>query len=523
MKRFKKLMSALLCATMLLSMAACGGSNTGDDKNPAGNDKTPVSDSQSSDTGTAVRETLSIALSDTPTSLDPQVGDLITNKMIWNCTHESLLGIDPATNAVIPELAKSFEISEDGLTYTFVLNEGVTFHNGETLKASDVVFTFNRATEMPDVSGRLGNLESVTAVNDTTVEMKLKNVNQDWSVICSDQLFSILSEKACTEDASDGAAIGTGPFYSTYFVENEKVSLERYDGYWGDKVSTKAIDFRIITEASARSVALQNDEVQAIVSPDPIELSYLQEDPNLSVLEVDGAALKYLAFNSYDELTANQQVRQAIACALNRDDVIMTAVNGCASPAYTMWGPNVYGYDSSVKTFDRDVEKAKSLLTEAGYPDGISIELVVAESYSIQAQMIQASLKEAGIDVKIATMDNAGIKEYRLAHKDQMCFQQVAYANNADDMRWSYGAEGSGNYGGFVVDEFDQLLDLCMSSSDESERLSACTQVQELNADLCWYIPIYTDTVYLCTNKNVTGVEVSNIGIHDFSRIACAE
>ena len=525
--KLRRLLALVLSLVMVASViSACGNGTNSQTNNQTGNDAPPANTGSMNDEqpeGTVIREKVVVALDSTPTSLDPQTGDTVANKIIWNCTHESLLGIDPEKNVVVPELAKDYEISEDGLTYTFHLNEGIKFHNGETLTANDVVYTYTRAFDMPDVAARLGNLESITAVDETTVEMKLKAVNQDWAFICADQLFSILSEKACTEDEANGAAIGTGPFFSTLYSQNEKVSLERFEDYWGEVAPTKYIDFRVITEASSRSVALQNDEVQAITSPDPIELPVLQGDENLNVIQATGANVKYLAFNSFDDVTNNQLIRQAIACALNRDEVILSAVNGMATPAYTMWGPNVYGYNPDVKTFDYDVEQAKQLLAETGYPDGISIELVTTDSMSIQAQMIQSSLKEAGIEVTINTMDSAGMKNYRLAHEDQMSLQSVSYASNADDMRWSFGAEGSGNRGGFVVPEFDELLDVCMSSSDEAVRQDACTQIQELNAELCWYIPVYADLISVAANADVAGVVVNNVGIHDFSRITCAE
>ncbi|MBQ8852656.1 MAG: hypothetical protein IJZ66_09535, partial [Oscillibacter sp.] len=163
MKRFKKIMSTLLCAAMVLSLAACGAKEEPAASAPAASGAASAVASTPADA--ALREEVAIALNSTPTSLDPQVGDTVPNKVIWNCTHESLLGIDPETNTIIPELAKSYEISEDGLTYTFHLNEGITFHNGEPLKASNVAFTYNRAFNEPEVSGRVGNLESVTAVD----------------------------------------------------------------------------------------------------------------------------------------------------------------------------------------------------------------------------------------------------------------------------------------------------------------------------------------------------------------------
>ena len=511
----KKFLALILSIAMVLSLAACG-----ETKEPASTDNTTPDTTEAE---TKVMEKIAIAIQETPTSLDPQVGDLVANKLIWNCTHESLLGIDLTNNTIIPELAYQYDISEDGLTYTFYLNKGVKFHNGEELKAADVVYTFTRANDMPDVSGRIGALESVTALDEYTVEMKLNAVNQDWTFVCADQLFSILNEKACTEDTANGAAIGTGPFYSTLYAQNEKVVVERFDDYWGDAVPTEEITFRVITEASARSVALQNGEVQAITKPDTIELDYLNEDPTVDLIQIPGASLKYLAFNSFDEVTGNQLVRQAIACALDRDAIIAAAVNGLGEPAYTMWGTNVYGYDPSVKTFDYDVEKAKQLLAEAGYPDGVDIEVVCTDAYSVQCQMLQDALKKANINVTINTMDAPGMKTYMLSHENQMSWNSVSYAANADDMRWSYGVAGSGNRGGFVVEKFDELLDVCMSSSDETARKQACTDVQTLNADICWYIPVYDDLVNLAMKVGTTGVIVSNVEIHDFSRICVAE
>ena len=134
--KMKKLFALVTACALSLSLVACGGGEKPAASAPAASTPAASVPAASTPAGTAVREKVSVALSATPTSLDPQVGDLNANKMIWNCTHESLLGIDYQTNTIIPELAKSYEISEDGLTYTFKLNEGVKFHNGEALTAA---------------------------------------------------------------------------------------------------------------------------------------------------------------------------------------------------------------------------------------------------------------------------------------------------------------------------------------------------------------------------------------------------
>ena len=182
--KLRRLLALVLSLVMVASViSACGNGTNSQTNNQTGNDAPPPANTGSMNDeqpeGTVIREKVVVALDSTPTSLDPQTGDTVANKIIWNCTHESLLGIDPEKNVVVPELAKDYEISEDGLTYTFHLNEGIKFHNGETLTANDVVYTYTQAFDMPDVAARLGNLESITAVDETTVEMKLKAVNQD--------------------------------------------------------------------------------------------------------------------------------------------------------------------------------------------------------------------------------------------------------------------------------------------------------------------------------------------------------
>lgn len=492
----KKLLALVLCIALVMSLAVVASAEE-------------------------VREKVVIALSSTPTSFDPEVGDLVANKMVNECTHESLLGIDPATNAIIPELAAKYTISEDALTYTFVLNQGIKFHNGEELKASDVKFTFERALTMPDVSARLGNLEAVNVIDDYTVETVLKTVNQDWTVICADQLFSILSEKACTEDPEYGAKVGTGPFVATELTQNEKVVVDRFADYWGEAVPTQTIEFRVLTEASARTVALENDEVQIVFAPDTIDLEFIEANPDCQLLSVTGAAVKYLHFNASNEASSNEKVRQAIACALDRDEVILAAVNGYADPAYTMWGPNVYGYNAEVKTFDKDLDKAKALLAEAGYPNGVTMHICIQDQWTIQAQMIQDQLKQIGVELIIDTFDSAGYKDARKT--SDIVFASVSYANNADDMRWSFGTGSSGNFGGWAISEYDALFDECMSASDEQVRLDACTKIQEMNAEHCGWIPVYVDTVYVGANAGITGAVISNVSIHNFSRIACAK
>lgn len=516
----KRILALLFSLILMLSFVACtsnGQKETDEPSDLTGIDS--LNGETESELSDGFKETVAIAMYETPTSLDPQVGDLISNKMIWNCTHNSLLGIDKSNNTIIPELAKKYEISEDLLTYTFYLNEGVIFHNGEEMKSSDVVFTFERASTMPDVSPRIGMLDTVTAIDEYTVEMKLNAVNLDWDFVCADQLFSILSEKACTDD-NNGAAIGTGRFRSTHFAQNERVSLERFDECWLGAAPTKYIDFRVLPDSSTRLVALQNGEVDVCLKPSNNELDIIANDKNLELVQFNGAVVSYIAFNSADEISGNELIRQAIASAIDREVIISAALDGNGATAQTMWGPNVYGYDASVTTFESNIESASSLLAKAGYPDGVELEVVCEDEDNVLAQMVQDQVKAAGIKIKIKTMDMAGFYTYREHQEDQMSLNKVAYAPNADDMRWSFGSDGAGNFGRFTG-EYDNLLDTVASVPDEVTRLECCTKIQNLNAKECWYIPVYATMVSIGINKNVSGIEYELVEYHDFSEIMC--
>lgn len=530
----KKRISLLLAVTMLMaSVAGCGGSS-GDSKAAettaaaAAAETTAAAESAASEsTEVTYKESVTIGTSAQISVIDPQGQSNLQHDQLFKMSHDRLVAYNHETGEIEPELAESWEISDDGLVYTFKLVEGAAFHDGSAFTANDVVYTINRGYDSAVVVAKLKSLDTVEAVDDYTVKMTLKAPNVDWLMNLSNCVFSMLSENACTADAANGASIGTGAWIIKDFSASNYVTVVRNDNYWSELPVTKEVTLRYIAENATRLISLQNGEIDMCIDPSTSELSFITEDENLDLVEYQSSTSTFLCFNTSVAPGNNADLRRAIAHAINIEDVIIAATNGYATVAEHFWGPNTYGYDDTIVPYEYNLDLAKEYMAKAGYPDGgVSIKVLVNGSERMTAlQVIQSQLAEIGVEIVIEEVDSAGISAATSfaspTHEAMLYYTSWNY--EGDDCRRMFYTDSNVNKAIYVNQEVIDLVDKAVTLSDDAERKAVYSQIQNIVHEDAPWIPLYFGTKCVAINKNLSGVVYEPNQRHDFTYVKVAE
>ena len=344
-----------------------------------------------------------------PPHLDPTAGAAAAiDEIVYANVFEGLTRIGP-DGSVQPALAASWDVSEDGTVYTFNLQSGVKFHDGTDFEASDVVFSLDRARAEDSVNAQkplFAQIDTVEAVDATTVKVTLKQpqgsflYNMGWG----DAVI------VAPESAEDNKAnpIGTGPFKFESWAKGSSITIVKSDGYWGDDVALEKAEFRIIPDAAAAVPALLSGDVHAFANLQAGDaLLQIQSDPRFTVVIGATEGETILSTNNMKPPFDNLKVRQAIAHALNRDALIIGNGSGYGTPIGSHFSPANEAYVDLVGTYEYDPEKAKALLAEAGYPDGIKATLKLPPpAYAREGgQVVAAQLRDVGIDLEIIPVE----------------------------------------------------------------------------------------------------------------------
>ncbi len=307
---------------------------------------------------------------------------------------------------IIPWLATSYE-NPDELTWRFHLRREVKFHNGNDFKANDVKFSLSRLVEDDAVWNTRSFLDRVEVVDDYTVDIITKEPFAAF--LTRAVLWHMTDEEYFNEVGEDGFGsqpIGTGPFKFVEWVKDEQIVFEANTDYWGGSPKIKTVIFKPIPEAATRVAALESGDVDIItvVSPDYVD----QPGAGVEVVTVSGTRAYYLGMNVNVEPFDNIQVRQAMNYAVDIDSIIENVLNGLARPIDNPLLPEAFGY-TPTPVYSYNLDKAKSLLAEAGYPDGFEMELDTQPPFKEIAEILAGQLGAVGIKVNVNIMEKPAL------------------------------------------------------------------------------------------------------------------
>ena len=385
------LLSAVLCG--------CGGGSA--DKTPEGGQTSGSSEPAAQPAADHPNEiTVGIA-QDLDESLDPHKAVAAGTKEVMFNVFEGLMKPTPEGD-LIPAVAEKYEVSNDQLVYTFTIRDGIKFHNGQPVTAGDVVNSITRCIE-PSEAGvlavePLSAVEKVTGMDERTVQIRLKEPNTEFLA------YLTLAILPAEYDGQDTAPVGTGPFKFVSRAAQDNIVLERFDDYWGEKAYLDKVTYKIIENADSILMSLQSGAVDLFAHLTSTQVAQLGDDFNIEEGTMNLVQAMYL--NHAEKPFDDVRVRQALCCAIDRQQILDLAFDGygslIGSSMYPAFGK--YFDDSLTNYYTHDVEKAKALLADAGYPDGFSMTITVPSNYQPHidtAQVIVEQLKEVGITAEI--------------------------------------------------------------------------------------------------------------------------
>jgi peptide/nickel transport system substrate-binding protein len=365
---------------------------------------------------------ITVAIQLEPPNLDPTGGAAqAIDSVLYSNVFEGLTRF-MADGSVVAGLAKSWDISDDGLTYTFMLNEGVMFHDGTDMKADDVKFSLDRARADDSTNAQKGlfaDIADVTVVDSLTVQVTLAQPNGSFLFNMAWGDAVIVAPESIETIASN--PIGTGAFAFSDWVQGDRLELVRNDAYWGDAPALESATFRFISDPTAAFAAVMAEDVDAFVGfPAPENLPQFEADPRFQVLVGNTEGETILSMNNQMPPFDNVLVRQAVSLAIDRQAIIDGAMFGYGTPIGTHFAPHNPDYVDLIANSAHDPDRARELLAEAGFADGFTTTLKLPPpSYARRGgEIIAAQLREVGITAEITNLEWAQWLEEVFKAKD---------------------------------------------------------------------------------------------------------
>lgn len=433
--------------------------------------------------------TVVYGLSAEPTHLEPCVDNGTAARAVVWTMYEGLFAYDE-NGLVTNLLCDSYTVSEDGTVYTFKLIDA-KFHNGDPVTAEDVKYSFERVKN-PEMGAfeyqNMQVIEEMTVIDDKTLEVKLANPLAPFVNYLANKFMVIVSKDWC--EAHDGDIsmdpMGSGPFRFVEWMAGQEIVVERFEDYHDPKYPmADEIVFKFYPDGQARVNALQTNVVDIIEYVDYSSFETLNADENVICDIVEGPFM-YLCFNMENEVLSNPLVRQAISYGLRREDVRDTAFCGGGTIMFgTPFTAAQLGYSEEYANYyEYSPEKARELLAEAGYPDGVEFKLLTSSTYAFFEQSaiaVQASLKECGINITLEAPDWSTYNA-RLRSGEYDCLIN-GYLANVSDPDWisALYADGANyNTGHFYNERFEELLVAGRIATSDEERQAIYEECQKI-------------------------------------------
>ncbi|MEL4026195.1 ABC transporter substrate-binding protein [Lysinibacillus endophyticus] len=512
----------LLALTAIL--AAC--SNNEETTEPA---KTETSGEAATEetTNESVPQVLVFGRGGDSVSLDPAI---VTDGESFKVTEnifETLLEFGEQDTTIQPSLAKEWEVSDDGLTYTFHLQEGVKFHDGTDFNAEAVVKNIERWKAGTEEQFYYFNsmfkaegediIKTVTAVDENTVVFELSRPQAPFLKNLAMSPFGIASPTAF-ESAGDKFGdnpVGTGPFVFVEWKRNDSITVKKNENYWKEGLpKLDTIIFRAIPDNSARLNALVTGEIDLADGINPSDAASIESNPELKLIERPSMNIGYLGLTNTRKPFDNKLVRQAVNYAIDKQAIVDAFFEGRAEVAVNPMPPSISGYNDEIVGYEYNPEKAKELLAEAGY-DGAEIELwamPVPRPYMPDgqkvAEAIQKNLADVGIPSKIVTFEWATyLDKAKDGEADAFLLGWTGDNGDADNFLYTLlDADniGSNNYAYYSSDAAHKLLIAAQSEVDEEKRIQLYKEAQAIIHEDAPWVPLAHSIPLLAGKKGVT-------------------
>ncbi|MEZ5868363.1 MAG: ABC transporter substrate-binding protein [Defluviimonas denitrificans] len=428
----------------------------------------------------SAQDTITLGMVLEPPNLDPTAGAAAAiDEVVYANIFEGLTRFGP-DGAVLPALAQSWDVSEDGKTYTFHLHTGVTFHDGTTFDAEDVKFSLDRARAEDSANAQkalFAGIDTVEVIDPATVTVTLKDADGSFPFNMAWGDAVIVAPESVADEATH--PVGTGPFKFDEWAQGDHITISRYDGYWGTPAQLSKATFRIISDPTAAFAAMMAGDVDAFPNfPAPETLAQFSTDPRFKVIVGSTEGETILAMNNRQPPLDNVKVREAIAHAINRQEIIDGAMFGYGTPIGTHFAPHNPDYVDLTGLSAYDPEKSKALLAEAGVSD-LTLRLALPPpTYARRGgEIIAAELAAVGIKTEITNVEWAQWLEQVFKGHDF----DLTIVSHTEPMDINIYARPD-YYFGYGKPDFVALMETLTKTTDPAARSDLLKQAQEMIA-----------------------------------------
>ncbi|MCR4673241.1 MAG: ABC transporter substrate-binding protein [Lachnospiraceae bacterium] len=508
-KSVTRIFSAVMVVAMSTALCACTGGSSGNSS----------SGNNSSDTPEFI-----FGMSQTITSVDPHEDtDAATRCVLFN-VFEGLVK-PTAEGVLVPAVASDYVISDDATEYTFTIREGITFHDGNPVTASDVKYSLERSAATASGSSALSSVSDISVPDDSTVVITIDSPNSEFIYNLT---TAILEESNDAEQATN--PIGTGPFMITEFEEGEYLDMAKYDGYWSELDCIDSCRFKFIDSATTAYTELESNAIDCLQYLTYEQAEALGDDYNIittSMMLIHGLFLN----NAAESCPALQdvRVRQALNYAIDRDEINDTLFAGESQLIQTHGYPRVAWYNSdTADTYTYDTVKAKELLKEAGYEDGFTFTIKVPKEYDqhVQtAEIISNQLSKIGVTAKLDKVEwttwVSDVYKGRDYEATVVGFDAASLAPSTWYVRY-YTTSGN-DFTNFSNEEYDKIYDQAVASIDEDEKMELYGQLQQILAEEAASVFIEDPADFVALSADFTGYVSYPLSAIDLTTIKAAK
>ncbi|CCD29562.1 Periplasmic dipeptide transport protein precursor (Dipeptide-binding protein) (DBP) [Candidatus Glomeribacter gigasporarum BEG34] len=512
---------------------------------------------------TVSAQSLTVCTEGSPDGFDVvQYNSLITTNASADLIFNGLVALDESTGAVIPALARRWEVSDDGLSYTFYLRPGVQFQTtpyfkpSRALNADDVAFSFNRmlnpdhpwhrvpagggfphaqAMQLPQ------RIKSIDKLDGMTVRFSLNEPAATFLPILTMGFVSIYSKEYADQLFKDKRTadmntkpVGTGPFMLRGY---QKDALIRYDAnphYWDGRPKVERLLYAITPDAAVRMQKLKAGECQIVLSPRPQDVFAVKQgkvSKEIKAVETPAFMTAFVALNTQRIPLDNPKVRQALNLAFDRETYLKAVFYGTASPAYHPYPPSTWSYAKGIRPWPYDPEQAAKLLIEAGYPKGFETAIWTRPSGSalnpnpkVGAELLQSDLAKIGVRAKVKIVEWGELIRRAKQGEHALLFMGWSGDNGDPDNfmtpQFSCAAVRAGvNFARFCDPKLDQLIQEARTSSDRAQRTQAYLDAQQIIHEQALWIPLGHPNAAALIRGTVSGYRVSPYGRQNFATV----
>lgn len=514
MRKMKKLLC--LCMTAALSLGSLAGCST---KNPAPSDGETVG-AQNEESGGEKKDTLTVALTSEPPSLTTCDHDSIVGVYMNLLTYNGLMRVDHETLEVVPDLAESYTV-ENETEWTFVLKDGIKFHDGSDCTAQDVAASIEWAKTFPGSANYTRNIKTIEAVDDKTVKIVTE---VPYAGLPADLAYhyNFIVPEELIESGHDfnSEPVGTGPYKFVSWQYGDSLNFVGFEEYFDAerKASIPNLVFKIIPEGTSRTIALEAGEVDFVYDVPSADVERLKSDEKFEVKEITSVENFFLGINLEKEPFNDVNVRQAINYGINREDVIAAALNGYGASNYTAIAMGYEGdTDAGAAVYDPD--KAKEYLDKwGGDPSSIVLPIICSNETKVAvATVIQSNLSKLGIQVEVVSTDTATYFADWEAGNYTGLISSWSPSNSLTYVQ-RYHSDRALTYPGSLKDEeVDKMVRDAESTIDDTERIGKIKTIVETVNGLAPQISLYQPLMFRAYSADLGGVTASATGYVGFN------